>query len=180
MKYPRRQLCTGETGIQAFLTLKFALTSFICFIVHTYSSLTENAWLFSSSPTSNDLLEVISLFLSVWVHNNSSILRTYTWEHDMPCSKCFTCINSFNLCSKSLRWLHYCHDFTDCGTVRSPQFPQGHQISKWQSCDRSEVRVSFSSPCLVMPNYLKTLGWLWMPSLPLLSLTSSQPRLGRL
>lgn len=53
----------------------------------------------------------------------------------MPCSKCFTCINSFNLCSKSLRWLHHCHDFTDCGIVRSPEFPQGHQISKWQSCD---------------------------------------------
>ena len=127
-------LCTGETGIQAFLTLKVALTSFKC-STFTLILLSLKQPDYSAASPGGITSKRLFFFLSVWDHNDSSILRSHIWEHSMPCFKGFTCINSFNLCNKSLRWLHCCHHSTDCGTMRSPAIPLGHWISKWQSCD---------------------------------------------
>lgn len=88
-------LYTGETGIQAFPTLKVALTSFKCSTVYTYSSVTEIVCLCSSLAMSGDLLKACFLFLSVLGHNNNNknnnnsiLIISYIWEHGkfVPCA----------------------------------------------------------------------------------------------
>ena len=63
--------------------------------------------------------------------------------------------------------------FTDCGTMRSPHFPRGHQISKWQNCDLIIQSLASESKqlitCSTNPNIADTVtiatvhGVLFMP-----------------
>lgn len=84
--------------------------------------------LFSSISRKNNLQEAI--FLSVWDHNDSSILRSYIREHSTPCFKCFTGINSFNLCNNLWRVILLLAPLYWLWHNEVTRHPLGHWVSK--------------------------------------------------